>query len=190
MVAVLYHQFMTNPRARLHRIAAAALLAFLSVSMAVPGCATVKPVADKVPGVVDCTTDQVRKQLPSIIAEVTTHLPSGDYVALLTKLGQRVGTDVLVCSVQASADSAAVRMASTVGAQPNATAIQDNAAAYLALRDVHFAAPPPPPPSLGATAYCPGCNLACNRCIQLTSPNGQLLPPSCVPRSPRPAGCP
>ncbi len=184
----LYHRSMTKHRDRLPRFAAAALLAFLSVSMAVPGCATTQPVVTKVSNVVDCSAQTVVSQLPSIISEVVTDLLSTDYVKLLTDIGRRVGTDAMVCAVKVAGDRASVRMATTPGDQPNAEAIRDHADTYLQLRDVKFVEPPA---RENAAAYCqPACN-ACQQCFQLSG--GQpvhLLPPACIPKLPRPDGCP
>lgn len=159
-----------------------ALLAFGS-------CAHTTPAVQVVGHVVDCSAKAVVDQLPTIVAEVATDLLSKDYVALLENVGRRVGTDVLVCAVKDSADGAAARMAATEGEQPNASAIKTHAADYLRLRDVKFA-PSPAAPSLASAPIChPACD-ACHVCFQIISPPGVLIPPTCAPKSPKPAGCP
>ena len=47
--------------------------------------------------------------------------------------------------------------------------------------------------ALGAKANPPVCIPACDAChycVQLSSPPGHLLPPTCAPKSPKPSGCP
>lgn len=106
-------------------------------------CATTQPVVTQVGHVVDCSAAAVVSQLPTIVSEVATDLLSKDYVSLLTDVGKRVGTDVLVCAVKVSSDGAEARMAATPGEQPNAEVIQKHAAEYLLLTHAEFAGPTP-----------------------------------------------
>lgn len=116
------------------------LFALLSVSLALPACATVQPVLTKVEGAVDCNAKQIKAQLPSIIATIATDLLSQDYAAFLTSLAAQEGDDIVICGVQASAAAAASRAAETPGALPNQSIIQAHASAYLSARGVVFAA--------------------------------------------------
>lgn len=100
---------------------------------------TGQPVLTTVSHVVDCTVDQVRQQIPSIVDDAATCLVGGNYLACLTQLGTRVGEDAMLCAVALAGSEAGHRMAmSPMGAQPNASAIREHAESYLTARDVRF----------------------------------------------------
>ena len=149
-------------------------------------CATTQPTLTKVEHIVSCAASEVKAQLPAILSEVATDLLSKDYAKLLADVGRRVGTDAMVCAVALASDSAGARMADTNGEQPNAENIRTNAAAYLKARDVHFAAAP-----MGMYFCNPTCD-ACHVCSPVVNPigNPHLGAGVCLPRSPKPAGCP
>lgn len=163
------------------------LVALFCASLAVSSCAHTTPVVTKIGHVVDCTATKVKEQIPAVFTDVLTDLLSSDYAKLLSDVARRVGDDVVACAVLASQQAASARMGATEAAAPNATAIRDHAEEYLRLREVQFSAGP----DMGAAAICrPACD-ACHVCFQLTpQPGGPLLPPTCAPRLPKPAGCP
>lgn len=111
----------------------------VSVFVSSAACAHTTPAVTVVSHVVDCTTSEVKAQLPAVFTEVLTDLLSKDYVGLLTSVAKRVGDDVVVCAVRESAGAAASRASATPGVEsPNADAIRANAAEYLRLREATF----------------------------------------------------
>jgi len=113
---------------------------------ALAGCHAVKPpvTTTQITHAVDCTRDQIEQQIPALITEVTTDLLDDDYTHMLNQLGAKVGDDVLVCTIQASAASADARKSEAAGDSPNADVVMTNADAYLKLRGVTFVPIPRP----------------------------------------------
>jgi len=69
----------------------------LLVALVVVGCAHVPP---PVVAVGECTSQAVAPQVQAIIADISSALATGDYVAELTDIVTKVGLDVVNCAVQ------------------------------------------------------------------------------------------